>query len=289
MAIIHYKKNNAGRRGMSAVDRSLLSKERPLDTLVARNKQHAGRNNQGRITCRHRGAGEKRLYRLVDFNQAAKAGIPGRVEALEYDPNRTVWIMLVVYVDGDRRYHIAADGVRAGDDVLTAPKTKIQNGFRCQIGNIPSGFSICNLELTPGKGGQIARSAGSSAKIVSNDNEGYTQVQLPSSEIRIIPKTCYATIGVAANTDHSNVTLGKAGRVRHMGRRPQVRGKVMNPCDHPHGGGEARNSIGQRKGPKTPWGALALGVKTRKPGKYSNGKILARRKPGRFSNPSKLK
>lgn len=289
MAIKHYKKNDAGRRNMSAVDRSELSKERPLDRLTTRNFEHAGRNNQGRITCRHRGAGEKRLYRIIDFRQTEKLNITGRVEALEYDPNRTVWIMRVVYLDGDRRYHIAADGVKAGDEVLTATKTKIKVGYRCQIGNIPSGFSICNLELTPGRGGQLARSAGSSAKIVSNDNEGVTQVQLPSTEIRLIPKTCYATIGVAANVDHSNVSIGKAGRSRHMGRRPTVRGKVMNPCDHPHGGGEARNSIGQRKGPKTPWGALALGVKTRKPGKYSNAKILSRRKPGRFSNPSKLK
>lgn len=286
MPIKVYKRNDAGRRGMSVVDRSALTKKKPEARLTAPLRKQAGRNNQGRITCRHRGGGEKRAYRLVDFDQTKKLGIPARIDALEYDPNRTTWIALTTYVDGDKRYHIAAHGTKVGDKLLTAEKTKVKAGNRCQIQNIPAGFQICNVELTPGKGGQMARSAGSSAKVVSTDGEKYAQIQLPSSEIRLVDKTCYATIGVCANLDHSNQKLGKAGRVRRMGRRPQVRGKVMNPCDHPHGGGEARNSIGM-KAPKTPWGALALGVKTRRKDKYSDKLIVSRRKPGRFSRRRK--
>jgi len=286
MPVKVYKKNAAGRRGMSTVDRSLLSKKRPERRLTESLAKHAGRNNRGSITCRHRGGGEKRLYRLIDFNQTAKLGIPARIEALEYDPNRTAWIALTTYVDGDKRYHLAGHGLRAGDQVLTAEHVKIKPGNRCMLKNIPEGFQIFNVELRPGKGGQLARSAGSSAKLISADGEAYAQVQLSSGEVRLVPKECYATIGQAANIDHGNVKLGKAGRVRRMGRRPQVRGKVMNPCDHPHGGGEARNSIGM-KAPKTPWGALALGVKTRKPKKYSDKMILKKRKPGRFSTRRK--
>jgi len=271
---------------MSTVDRSPLSKKRPERRLTQGLSKHAGRNNRGCITVRHRGGGEKRLYRLVDFDQTQKLGIPARIEALEYDPNRTTWIALTTYVDGDKRYHLAAHGLRAGDQVLTAEHVKIKPGNRCQLAHIPAGFQIFNVELNPGKGGQMARSAGSSAKLVSTDHETHAQVQLSSGEVRLIPKECYATIGQAANIDHGNVKLGKAGRVRRMGRRPQVRGKVMNPCDHPHGGGEARNSIGM-KAPKTPWGALALGVKTRKTKKYSDKLILKKRKPGRFSTRRK--
>ncbi|MFH0776590.1 MAG: 50S ribosomal protein L2 [Patescibacteria group bacterium] len=280
MPIKIYKTNDAGRREMSVVDRSLLSKKPNEKRLIRKLNKQAGRNNAGCITCRHRGGGEKRNYRLIDFDQTKKLGIPGRIKFLEYDPNRSAWIALVVYVDGDKRYHLAAHGSKIGDKILTAEKTKIKNGNRCQIQYIPAGFEIFNLELKPGKGGQLARSAGSRAKVVATEG-ALAQVQLPSSEIRLVPKTCFATIGVAANIDHSNQRLGKAGRVRRMGRRPQVRGKVMNPVDHPHGGGEARNSIGL-KAPKTPWGALALGVKTRRPKKYSNKLILKRRKPGRF-------
>jgi large subunit ribosomal protein L2 len=267
---------------MSVVDRSALTKKAPEARLTVALQKHSGRNNQGKITCRHRGGGEKRAYRLVDFRQTEKIGIPARIEALEYDPNRTTWIALTVYADGDKRYHLAAHSLKAGDEVFTAERTKIKTGNRCQIQNIPVGFQIFNVELTPGKGGQMGRSAGSSVKVVSTEGETHAQIQLPSGEIRLVPKECYATIGQAANLDHSNVKLGKAGRVRRMGRRPQVRGKVMNPCDHPHGGGEARNSIGM-KAPKTPWGAPALGVKTRNPKKYSSGMIIKKRKPGRFS------
>ena len=287
MAIKIYKPNDAGRRnGMSIVDRSVLSNKAPEKRLLAPLKKNAGRNNTGAITCRHRGGGEKRMYRLVDFNQTAKKNIPGRVEALEYDPNRTTWLALVTYVDGDKRYHLAAHTQAVGDEVMTADRTKVKPGNRCQLQHVPAGFTIFNLELTPGKGGQMVRSAGSGAKMVAADDAVFAQVQLPSGEVRLVPKTCYATIGQAANVDHSNVKLGKAGRSRRMGRRPEVRGKVMNPCDHPHGGGEARNSIGMTA-PKTPWGALALGVKTRKPNKYSDTRILRKRKPGRFSTRSK--
>lgn len=270
---------------MSVVDRGALAKKPSEKRLLAKLTKKAGRNNSGRLTCRHRGGGEKRNYRLIDFDQTAKLGVPGRIVSLEYDPNRSAWIALVVYADGDKRYHLAAHGMKADDKILTAEKTKIKVGNRCQIKNIPAGFEVFNVELKIGKGGQLARSAGSRAKVVSTEKEN-AQIQLPSSEIRLVPKTCFATIGVAANLDHSHQKLGKAGRVRRMGRRPQVRGKVMNPCDHPHGGGEARNSIGM-KAPKTPWGALALGVKTRRKKKYSNSAILKRRKPGRFSRRRK--
>jgi large subunit ribosomal protein L2 len=285
MPVKVYKPNAAGRRGMSVVDRSVLAKKPTEKRLIGRLNKQAGRNNTGRITCRHRGGGEKRNYRHIDFDQTAKLGVPGRISSLEYDPNRSAWIALVVYTDGDKRYHLAAHGSKVDDRILTAKKTKIKAGNRCQIKNIPAGFEVFNVELTNKKGGQLARSAGSRAKVVSTEKE-MAQIQLPSSEIRLVPKTCFATIGVAANIDHSNQKLGKAGRVRRMGRRPQVRGKVMNPCDHPHGGGEARNSIGM-KAPKTPWGALALGVKTRPKKKYSNKLILKRRKPGRFSRRRK--
>jgi len=285
MPVKVYKKNASGRRGMSIVDRSTLSKKRPESRLIAKLTKQAGRNNLGRLTCRHRGGGEKRHYRLIDFDQTAKSGIPGKIISLEYDPNRSTWIALVGYADGDKRYHLSADGMKVGDEILTAPKTKIKIGNRCQIKNIPAAFEIFNVELVPGKGGQLGRGAGARAKVISTDGDK-AQIQLPSSEIRLVPKTCFATIGVASNLDHSKVKLGKAGRVRRMGRRPQVRGKVMNPVDHPHGGGEARNSIGM-KAPKTPWGALALGVKTRRTKKYSDKSILKRRKPGRFSRRRK--
>ena len=285
MPVKIYKPNNAGRRGMSVVDRSVLAKKPSEKRLLTKLTKKAGRNNLGRLTCRHRGGGEKRNYRLIDFDQTEKLGIPGKISSLEYDPNRSAWIALVVYADGNKRYHLAAHGNKVGDLILTAEKTKIKTGNRCQIKNIPAGFEVFNVELTAKKGGQLARSAGSRAKVISTEKEK-AQIQLPSSEIRLVPKTCFATIGTAANLDHSNQKMGKAGRVRRMGRRPQVRGKVMNPCDHPHGGGEARNSIGM-KAPKTPWGALALGVKTRPKKKYSNSSILKRRKPGRFSRRRK--
>jgi large subunit ribosomal protein L2 len=279
MPIINYKKNAAGRRQMSKVDRSGLTKKRPEKRLLRSLRKQAGRNNLGRITVRHRGGGEKRNYRLVDFDQTQKLNIPGKIASLEYDPNRTTWIALVVYADGDKRYHLATHGLKVDDKILTAARTKIKPGNRCQIQNIPVGFSVFNVELTPGHGGIMVRSAGSSAKVVSTEGE-MAQIQLPSSEIRFLPKNCYATIGQAANIDHGNVMLGKAGRVRRMGWRPTVRGKVMNPIDHPHGGGEGRNPIGM-PAPKTPWGALALGVKTRKPKRYSNQYIIQRRKPGK--------
>ncbi|MFH1375159.1 MAG: 50S ribosomal protein L2 [Patescibacteria group bacterium] len=285
MPVKIYKPNNAGRRGMSVVDRSALAKKPAVKRLIAKLTKQAGRNNTGRITCRHKGGGEKRRYRVIDFDQTAKLGVLGTVAALEYDPNRTTWIALVVYADGDKRYHLAAHGLKVGDKVLTAEKTKIRQGNRCQIKNVPAAFDVFNVELKPGRGGQIARSAGASAKVVSTEGK-LAQIQLPSSEIRLIPRECYVSVGQAANIDHSNQRIGKAGRSRHMGKRPTVRGKVMNPVDHPHGGGEGRCPIGM-KAPKTPWGALALGVKTRNKKKYSNRLILKRRKPGRFSRRTK--
>lgn len=285
MSIKVYKKNTAGRRKMSIVSRTGLAKKPAGKKLLKSLKSRAGRNNRGIITCRHRGGGEKRAYRPVDFRQTDKLGIPAKVESLEYDPNRTAFIALVCYVDGERRYHLAAEGLKVGDKILTAEKTKIVVGNRCQLENIPAGFEVFNVELKPNCGGVLARSAGARVKVVATESR-YTQVQLPSSEIRLIDRKCFATLGVAANLDHSNIKLGKAGRVRHAGRRPQVRGKVMNPVDHPHGGGEGRAPIGLTA-PKTPWGAVALGPKTRLAKKYSNRLILKRRKPGRFSRRRK--
>ena len=285
MPVKIYKPNNAGRRGMSVVDRSTLAKKPAVKRLIAKLSKQAGRNNTGRITCRHKGGGEKRRYRAIDFDQTAKLGVPGSVAALEYDPNRSAWIALVVYADGDKRYHLAAHGLKVGDKVLTAEKTKIRPGNRCQIKNVPAAFDVFNVELKAGRGGQLARSAGASAKVVSTEG-ALAQIQLPSSEIRLIPKECYVSVGQATNIDHSNQRIGKAGRSRRMGKRPTVRGKVMNAADHPHGGGEGRSPIGM-KAPKTPWGALALGVKTRPKKKYSNKLILKRRKPGRFSRRTK--
>ena len=219
MPVKVYKPNAAGRRGMSVVDRSILAKKPSEKRLLTKLVKKAGRNNLGRLTCRHRGGGEKRNYRLIDFDQTAKLGIPGKVSSLEYDPNRSTWIALVVYADGDKRYHLAAHGLKVGDSILTAEKVKIKHGNRCQIKNIPAGFEVFNIELKPKKGGQLARSAGSRAKVISTEKE-MAQIQLPSSEIRLVPKICFATIGTASNLDHSNQKIGKAGRVRRMGKRP---------------------------------------------------------------------
>lgn len=285
MSIKVYKKNTAARRKMSIVSRKDLAKKPVGKNLLTSLKSRAGRNNRGVITCRHRGGGEKRAYRPIDFNQTDKLGIPAKIESLEYDPNRTAFIALVCYADGERRYQLATNGLQVGDQVLTAAKTKIAPGNRCQLENIPAGFEVFNVEIKPKCGGILARSAGARVKVIATDNN-QTQIQLPSSEIRLLNRKCFATIGIATNLEHSNIKLGKAGRVRHSGRRPQVRGKVMNPVDHRHGGGEGRAPIGL-KAPRTPWGALALGVKTRRPKKYSDKSIIKPRKPGRFSRRRK--
>jgi large subunit ribosomal protein L2 len=253
-----------------------ITASKPLKSLVKRLKKHSGRNNTGSITCRHRGGGTTRRYRTIDFKQNKNHHIAGTVATVEYDPVRTAYIMLVTYQNGDKKYHLAPEGIKVGDELITAPKAKIKVGNRMQLQNIPVGFNIYNIELQPEKGGQAVRSAGSSANIIGFDGE-YAQVQMPSKEIRMVLKNCYATIGRLSNIDHNLITIGKAGRNRNKGKRPQVRGKVMNPNDHPHGGGEGRNSIGL-KYPKTPWGLHALGVKTRSRKKRSNRLIIRTRK-----------
>lgn len=278
MPIKIYKPTTNGRRNMSTIDYSLvLTKgKKPEKTLLVPKKSIAGRNAHGHITIRHRGGGVKRFYRVVDFKRFDRLEIPAKVASVEYDPNRTAFIVLLQYADGVKRYALSYDGAKEGDEVLTAPKAKVKNGNRMQIRNIPVGYSIFDLEMTPGRGGQIIRSAGTFGKIASLDSE-MAQVQLPSGEIRFFSKDCYATIGVVSNGDHMNVEIGKAGRVRKMGRRPQVLGKSMNPVDHPHGGGEGHSPIGL-KNPKTPWGLPALGRKTRKRKNPSSRFILRRRK-----------
>ncbi len=262
MAIKKMKPTTDGQRGMSRIVAPFLSKpKKRVRSLVKNIKKVTGRSN-GTITIRHRGGGTRSQYRAVDFDGTTKLGIPGKVEAIEYDPHRTSFICLVIYPDGERRYVIAHKDVKVGDEIVTDRKAKAKDGNRMQLVNIPVGFSIFNIEINANKGGQMVRSAGQSARLVSLDGDK-AQVQLPSGEIRLVEKTNYATIGVVSNDEHFLVKLGKAGRVRHMGRRPQVRGKAMNPCDHPHGGGEGNVSIGM-KHPKTPWGAPALGVRTRK-------------------------
>lgn len=276
MALKVYKPTTPGRRGMTSATFEEITKHTPEKSLVVGKKRGSGRNSQGKITVRHRGGGVARKYRLVDFKLTDKIDIPAKVVGIEYDPNRTAYIMLVNYKDGEKRYHIAPQGIKVGTEILTSKAGKIDIGNRMLLNNIPVGYNIHNVELTEGKGGQIVRSAGNSAKLVSLETE-MAQIQLPSGEIRFVSKNCYATIGVVSNPDHFNITIGKAGRVRWKGRRPQVRGKAMNPVDHPHGGGEGNQSIGL-KYPKTPWGLPALGVKTRDKSKYSQKWIIKRRK-----------
>jgi large subunit ribosomal protein L2 len=275
MAVKHCKPTTPGRRQMSIASFDEVTKTKPDKKLRTRIKKNSGRNNQGKLTIRHRGGGHKRLYRLVDFNRADKQNIEGKVTSVEYDPYRSAYIMLVVYKDGEKRYHLAPQDIKVEDKIILADKTKLKPGNRMLIQNFPVGFNVYNMELNKGKGGQMIRSAGSSAKIMSQEDKKYTQVQLPSGEIRVINKGCYASYGEVSNVDHSHIVIGKAGRKRNMGRRPQVRGKAMNPCDHPHGGGEGNQPIGL-KHPKTPWGMPALGYKTRKR-KYSDKHIIKSR------------
>tara|TARA_Y100001970_G_scaffold276887_1_gene380282 strand:- start:488 stop:1279 length:792 start_codon:yes stop_codon:yes gene_type:complete len=251
-----------------------ITKTKPEKSLTVSKKSMAGRNNQGKLTVRHRGGGHKRKYRLVDFKRTDKLGIPATVKAVEYDPNRSAYIILVAYKDGEKRYHLAPHEIQVGDEIVCAKKAKIKTGNRMEVRNIPVGYPIFNIELQPNKGGQIVKSAGSSSKVVSLDGPK-AQIELPSGEVRLVEKSCMATIGIVSNIDHSNVKIGKAGRKRWMGKRPQVRGKAMNPNDHPHGGGEGASPIGM-KHPKTPWGRPALGVKTRRR-KYTNRLIVKSR------------
>ncbi len=262
MAVKKFKPTTPGRRQMSVASFDEVTRTKPEKSLLAKMKKTTGRNNTGRITVRHRGGGEKRHYRIIDFKRRDKLGIEAKITSVEYDPNRTAYIMLAQYIDGEKRYHIAPEGIAVGDKVITKEKAKIKTGNRMLISQIPVGYSIYNVELHEGKGGQMGRSAGTSIKLVSLEGK-HAQIAMPSGEIRLVSKKCYATIGIVSNVEHSNITIGKAGRKRHMGRRPQVRGKAMNPVDHPHGGGEGGASIGM-KHPKTPWGLPALGFKTRR-------------------------
>jgi len=273
MGIKTYKPTTPSRRYITTPDYSGLTKTKPPRPLRKRIKNTAGRNNQGRITAWQRGGGHKKIYRKVDFKRD-KLGIPGTVKTIEYDPNRTAFIALVAYKDGERRYILAPDGLSVGDTVISGPGSPVKPGNALPLKEIPEGFPIHNLEMIPGRGGQMVRSAGTSATILSKE-EDKVHVQLPSGEVRIFDGRCYATVGAVSNPDHEKVVIGKAGRMRHMGRRPNVRGVAMNPVDHPHGGGEGRT---KGKVPKTPWGKTARGAKTRRGGKDSDRVIGKRRK-----------
>ena len=275
MAIKSYKATTNGRRNMSTLDYSELTKVAPEKSLLRPLRKKNGRNNQGRITVRHQGGGEKRKYRIIDFKRL-KDGIIGTVASIEYDPNRSAHIALINYTDGEKRYIIAPKGLKVGDKIESGDNADIKVGNCLPLKNIPDGTVVCCVELKPGKGAQMARSAGSSVQILGTEGK-YTLLRLTSGEVRKVLSTCRAVIGEVGNEDHELVSLGKAGRKRHMGIRPTVRGSVMNPNDHPHGGGEGRAPIG-RKGPVTPWGKPALGYKTRKGKKQSDALIIRRRK-----------
>ena len=274
MAIKNYKPTTASRRHMTVVNYSDLSKVEPEKTLITPLKHNAGRNNMGRITVRHRGGGSRRKYRIIDFKRN-KLGVPATVLTIEYDPNRSSHIALVQYQDGEKKYMIAPDGLKIGDVVGSGKEVDIKIGNALELSDIPVGTFIHNIEIKPGKGGQLARSAGVMAQLMAKEN-GFALVRLPSGELRNIPIGCMATVGQVGNSDHENVSVGKAGRKRHMGIRPTVRGSVMNPCDHPHGGGNGKAPIG-RSGPVTPWGKPTLGYKTRKKGNLTDKFIVKRR------------
>ncbi|TGY64899.1 MULTISPECIES: 50S ribosomal protein L2 [Dubosiella] len=277
MPIKKYKPTTPGRRGMSTLTFEEITKTTPEKSLLAPLKSKGGRNNLGRITTRHQGGGHKRAYRIIDFKRN-KDGIPATVAAIEYDPNRTSNIALLHYVDGEKRYIIAPKGLKVGAKVISGPEADIQIGNAMELRNMPEGTVVHNVELKPGKGGQMARSAGASAQILGIEDK-YVTLRLTSGEVRRVLGVCRATVGTVGNEDHNLVNLGKAGRNRWKGVRPTVRGSVMNPNDHPHGGGEGRTPIG-RKSPMTPWGKKALGVKTRKKKKAST-KLIVRRRNGK--------
>jgi len=260
MAVKIYKPKTPGQRHRTSYTFEEITKDRPERSLIVSGKKTAGRNSLGRVTVRHRGGGSKRQLRMVDFLRD-KSGIPAKVSAIEYDPNRTARLALLVYADGEKRYILAPLGVKVGDTLVSGPQAEIKPGNNLPLANIPIGTTIHAIELQPGKGAQIGRSAGSSAQLLAKEGK-YAHVRMPSGEVRLVLQECSASIGQVGNVDHSNVKLGKAGRARHMGLRPEVRGTAMSPRDHPHGGGEGRSSIGM-PGPKTPWGKPTLGYKTR--------------------------
>ena len=274
MAIINYKPTTPSRRNMSCTDYSGLSKVAPEKSLLAPLNKKSGRNSYGRITVRHRGGGNRRKYRIIDFKRY-KDDVPATVVGIEYDPNRSANIALIAYADGEKRYIIAPNKLKVGQVIVSGPEADIVVGNALPIANIPVGTIIHNVELKPGKGGQLARSAGNGAQLMAKEGD-YAQVRLPSGEVRKVSMRCRATIGEVGNLDHANIQIGKAGRKRHMGIRPTVRGSVMNPNDHPHGGGEGKAGIG-RVSPVTPWGKPALGYKTRKKNKASDKYIVKRR------------
>ena len=273
MAIRVYKPTSPARRFMSVLTFEEITKKTPEKSLTTDLRHRAGRNNQGKITVRHQGGGARRKYRIIDFKRQ-KDGIPATVKAIEYDPNRTCFIALLFYADGEKRYILAPLGLKVGDTVMSGPTADIQPGNCLPIANIPLGTLIHNVEIKPGKGGQMVRSTGVAAQVMAKEG-AFAQVRLPSGEVRKVPMTARATVGQVGNTDHSNVRIGKAGRKRHMGVRPTVRGVVMNPVDHPHGGGEGRSPVGM-PAPMSPWGKKTQGVKTRKHRKYSDKMIVSR-------------
>ncbi|MDJ1172238.1 50S ribosomal protein L2 [Roseofilum sp. BLCC_M154] len=275
MGIRSYKPYTSSTRQKSVSDFAEITKDRPEKSLIQKNHRVKGRNNRGVITCRHRGGGHKRRYRLVDFRRN-KFNIPAKVAAIEYDPNRNARLALLFYSDGEKRYILHPRGLAVGTTVISGETVPIEVGNCMPLGNMPLGTSVHNVELVPGKGGQIVRAAGATAQVVAKEGD-YVTLRLPSTEVRMVRRECYATIGQVGNVEARNISLGKAGRTRWKGRRPQVRGSVMNPVDHPHGGGEGRAPIG-RSGPVTPWGKPALGAKTRKKHKGSDRLIVRRRR-----------
>ena len=277
MGIKTYRPYTPSRRQMTGSDFSEITKTTPEKSLLAPKTRQAGRNNQGKITVRHRGGGAKKKYRIIDFKRN-KDGIAATVVGIEYDPNRTANIALICYEDGEKAYILAPEGLKDGMKVMNGPEAEVRVGNCLPLSEIPVGTQIHNIELYPGKGGQLVRSAGNSAQLMAKEGK-YATLRLPSGEMRMVPIICRASIGVVGNGDHSLINVGKAGRKRHMGFRPTVRGSVMNPNDHPHGGGEGKTGIG-RPGPSTPWGKPALGLKTRKKNKSSN-KLIVRRRDGK--------
>ena len=277
MGIKTYNPYTPSRRHMSGSDFCEITTNKPEKSLTVSLKKNAGRNNQGKITVRHRGGGSRRKYRIIDFKRR-KDNIPATVKSIEYDPNRTANIALIAYVDGEKAYILAPEGLKVGHKIVNGPEAEVRIGNCLPLENIPVGTMVHNVELHPGKGGQLVRSAGNGAQLMAKEGK-YATLRLPSGEMRMVPIICRASIGVVGNGDHNLINIGKAGRKRHMGIRPTVRGSVMNPNDHPHGGGEGKCGIG-RPGPSTPWGKPALGLKTRKKNKQSN-KLIVRRRDGK--------
>ncbi len=261
MPVKTYKPTTPSRRGMTVSDFAEITTDQPEKSLLTDLRKTGGRNVRGKVTTRHKGGGVKRAYRLIDFKRN-KIGIPARVATIEYDPNRSARIALLHYADGEKRYILAPNGLQVGDEVMSGPDAEVRPGNALPLANIPLGATVHNIELRPGKGGQLVRSAGASAQVLAKEGD-YVTLRMPSGEVRMVLQTCMATIGQVGNLDHSNIKLGKAGRKRWLGVRPTVRGSAMSPRDHPHGGGEGRSPIG-KDAPRTPWGKKALGVKTRR-------------------------